>query len=463
MRICILRAAPGKGDDPPYSDIPLFTDSHTFEQRFIKKDTIKQDLNSAAAESFDLYFNFLHWNWLANSFSTSFQKSTDNESAVAAAKYIEYLALPVIGLPSRIVEQYYLDDQGKFVLSNVEFPECNEPMVGGEYSCTVVELDNTPIPLSPVFTDTGLPLNADSNINLFNAIQRLAENTFYANDFHGTFWCTLLFRVTARSEPILTGINLMPKAIFPFTAGGKNLAAEARAVRESYPGGYRSLMHSLIASLFLKRNRNFEASRKVGHEYDGVAPKYDAVTAGIYHDGVKNIVGKYKFDGLVLDVACGTGLVARYHGNPRDRSRYVGIDVSLQMRTECTRNGLYSNVLVGPMQRILITYKDPVDHIICLGAFHYLESNELSLVLSRMFQLAELSVTFTIDEIPDSYRESQSKRGREYMVGFNHLDEVERYGTPVGWKLVDRWRYLGWTSPTTGDEVYSNVFRFEVV
>ncbi|RVD83496.1 uncharacterized protein DFL_007883 [Arthrobotrys flagrans] len=460
MRICILRAAPGQGDDTHYSDIGLFTDRHTFEQRFINKDTIKPDLNLAAAENFDLYFNFLHWAW---------HGSTHKAAAVLAAKYIEYLAIPVIGLPIRILERCDLDTFGRFMLENVDIDigqlQEENLMVGQEYSCTTIELDNTPIPLSPVpQIDTGVlsklasRISSPSNSSLFNTIQKLAEDAFYANDLHGSFWCTFHFRVTVDAKPVLAGINPMPKTIFPFTS-----APEACAVRESFPGSYRSLMQSLIASYFLKRNRNFEVFRKIGEEYDEVAPIYDDVTKGVYYDGVNTILKKYNFDGIVLDVACGTGLVARLHGNPHNLSRFIGMELSSQMRTECVRHGLYSTVLVGPMQRLLITYKDPVDHIICMGAFHFLDTNELSLVLSRAFQLARRSVTFTIDEIPNSYKKAQSTRGREYMAGFNHLDEVERYGTPVGWKLADRWRYLGWASPTTGDEVYSNVFRFEAL
>ncbi|KAH1500678.1 hypothetical protein LV164_006015 [Aspergillus fumigatus] len=60
------------------------------------------------------------------------------------------------------------------------------------------------------------------------------------------------------------------------------------------------------------------------------------------------------------------------------------------------------------------------------------------------------SVTYTIDEIPESYIAPQRSWGREYMHGVNHVDEVAAYNVPVGWK-----------SSTTGYDVYTNLFRFE--
>ncbi|KAK6497790.1 hypothetical protein TWF481_012193 [Arthrobotrys musiformis] len=463
MRICLLRAAPGHGDDPRYSDIGLFTDRHTFEQRFINEDTVKKDLNLVAAESFDLYFNFLHWAWCARNHQAA---------AVLAAKYIEYLNIPVIGVPSQILERCVLDEDNSFVVGNVNASATTseskkDPTVDTEtwYTCTTIELDNTPITLPPVsFHTTGELMTSSPSPLLSKEIYKLVEDAFYANDMHGTFWCTSFIRITATNKPILSGISPMSKTMFPFTASGRNLAAEAYTIRKFFPGSYRSLIHCLIASCCLKRNRGAETFRKVGREYDRLAPLYDKATVGIYADGVQTIIKKYNFDGVVLDLASGTGIVARLHGNPNNKTKFIGMDVSSQMRAECMKNRLYDSVILGPMQRLLITYNSPIDHIVCISAFHFLDINELYLVLSRVFQLARLSVTFTIDEIPKSYEKIQRDKSRDYMCGFNHSDEMDRYGAPVGWKLVDRWRYVGWKVPTAGaEEVYSNIFRFEAV
>ncbi|PKX94066.1 uncharacterized protein P174DRAFT_503862 [Aspergillus novofumigatus IBT 16806] len=190
----------------------------------------------------------------------------------------------------------------------------------------------------------------------------------------------------------------------------------------------------------------------------------------IYHDNVRKIATKYNYDGVLLDLACGTGLFARLKGEAQgvtsgdhrsSSTRFIGVDLSPQMGTECLHHGWYERVLVGPIQHVLTEWVDPVDHIVCIGALHYLDTIELSLDLSRAFQLARESVTFTIDEIPESYIAAQRSRGREYMHGVNHVDEVAAFGVLVGWKSADHWKCLGWKSPTTGDDVYTNIFLFE--
>ncbi|KAK6354353.1 hypothetical protein TWF730_008761 [Orbilia blumenaviensis] len=455
MRVCLLRASVAGSKDVGYSDIEKYTDRHTIEQRFIGEDRIKRDLNFAAAESFDVYFNLLPWEW---------HNGPRKALAVLATKYIEDISIPVIGLPSRILERCASDARGRILLENVAGAEATTAE-WDEYACTVIELDNTPIPLSPVFCNTGTLLDPKVNPDLHSAIRKSAEDAFYTNNLHGSPWCT--FTILSRSEqepthPVqLLEVSLMPKAIFTQSADATNPTPEACAIRESFPGGYRSFIHSSISSYFLKRNRASDISRKIAGRYDLVAAHYDAGTTGHYQELLKKIVQTYNFDGLVLDIGCGTGLLARIHGNPQNLSRFIGMDVSLEMKTECLRHGQYECVFVGPMQRLLVAYADPADHIVCFGALHYLDVNELSMVLSRAFQLARLSVTFTIDEIPDSYKEAQSLRGSGYMAGSNHLSEIESYGTPVGWRKVDRSRNMGWVSPTTGVEVYTSIFRFE--
>lgn len=127
----------------------------------------------------------------------------------------------------------------------------------------------------------------------------------------------------------------------------------------------------------------------------------------------------------------------------------------------CLEHKVYEAVVLGPVQKILMVYQKPVDHIVCMGTLHFLSTYELSMVLSRSFQLARSSVTFSVDEIPPVYNDSLKAIGEQYMESLDHLAGVEAFGTPVGWKLVDRWRRFGWKSPTTGAEVYTSVFRFE--
>ncbi|EAW22565.1 class I SAM-dependent methyltransferase [Aspergillus fischeri NRRL 181] len=463
MRICLFQTSdnPSRGDDG-YPDPGLYTDQHTFEHRLISKDSIKQDIDLAAAEGFDVYM-LISWEWHDDQIQSA---------GIQIAKYLEELRLPFIGLPSRILERCKPDLAGRSQLrlaaldSGNPSSDDNRHLVaaGDEYACVVVQLGNTPVALSPGIRHQKEILKRTSNPRLYDEIRSLAEGAFHATDMHGCSWCTVLFRVTNNSKPMLIGIDPMSRIFLP------QLSVEDCAIRESFPGGHRLLINSVIASSLSVHSRSAELLRKVGDEYDGVAPKYDAVTHGIYHDNVKKIATKYNYDGVVLDLACGTGLFARLKGEAQGvtsgdhriyTTRFIGVDLSPQMRAECLLHGWYERVLVGPIQHVLTEWVDPVDHIVCIGALHYLDRNEVSLVLSRAFQLARGSVTYTIDEIPESYIAAQRSRGREYMHGVNHVDEVAAYGVPVGWKLADHWKCLGWKSPTTGDDVYTNIFRFE--
>lgn len=127
----------------------------------------------------------------------------------------------------------------------------------------------------------------------------------------------------------------------------------------------------------------------------------------------------------------------------------------------CLEHKAYEAVIRYPVQKILPAYLKPVDHIVCMGTLHFLSTYGLSLVLSRSFLLARRSVTISVDEIPSVYNESLKASGRGHMESLDHLAGVEAFGTPVGWKLADRWRRFGWKSLTTGVEVYTSVFHFE--
>ncbi|KAK2606443.1 hypothetical protein QQS21_003136 [Conoideocrella luteorostrata] len=96
MRICVLQSSyEGSGctleglDDVP-SQPGAFTTQHTFEYRFIHpdKNKAKQEIDEAAAEGFDFYFNFL-WGTL-----------DDPVAGLQESRYFESLGLPSCGVRS---------------------------------------------------------------------------------------------------------------------------------------------------------------------------------------------------------------------------------------------------------------------------------------------------------------------------------------------------------------------------
>jgi hypothetical protein len=136
------------------------------------------------------------------------------------------------------------------------------------------------------------------------------------------------------------------------------------------------------------------------------------------------------------------------------------VDLSPLMAAKCEKEQNYDKVIIGAMQRIIPSMQ-PTDHIVSISSLHFLSVLDLNLVFMCCFRLARKSVTLMIDDIPDDYNKNLVEMGYDHMIGVNHVVEVEAFGVPRGWKLVDRWRDFGWQSPKTKNDVFTTVFRFE--
>ncbi|KAK2759127.1 hypothetical protein FQN54_003226 [Arachnomyces sp. PD_36] len=140
------------------------------------------------------------------------------------------------------------------------------------------------------------------------------------------------------------------------------------------------------------------------------------------------------------------------------------------LNTEEFYPSLYSSfsgvwMLVGPMQEVLPRISERFDRIVCYQAINFVNKFELSLVLSRCFQLALKSVTIGVDETPDEFntRVREMKPPASFLISTNHIHEIRDFGVPRGWKLTLEERHFGWTSPNVGVDVYTTVFHYERV
>ncbi|CAL8574331.1 hypothetical protein XPA_000294 [Xanthoria parietina] len=148
------------------------------------------------------------------------------------------------------------------------------------------------------------------------------------------------------------------------------------------------------------------------------------------------------------------------NGTTTPKDRLVGVDVSRGMVERCRASGQYNEVLLGSIQDILpglSTY----DHIVCLSVLHFLTAPELSLVLARCFQLARLSLTVSMDEVPNNQAQGPDIPAGLSMESFSHIDEAMAFGIPPGWQLVCRKRRLTCVSPLCGDRIHTTVLRYE--
>jgi hypothetical protein len=96
-----------------------------------------------------------------------------------------------------------------------------------------------------------------------------------------------------------------------------------------------------------------------------------------------------------------------------------------------------------------------------MGALHFLDPVILNAVLARMFMLAKRSVTFEVDDLDESYIQEVKRKHGDLCVNTNHVQTVEEFGVPKGWKLAHKKREFLYNSPTTSGDVYGYAMRFE--
>ncbi|KAL8659568.1 MAG: hypothetical protein Q9226_000349 [Calogaya cf. arnoldii] len=366
---------------------------------------------------------------------------------------------------------------------------------GEEYLVTVIQMHNTPVALTPC--KVGFPdiskttsnflthdlkfdphltmelMNEQSHATLFARLQNTAVEAFLANSmWENCMGCDVDIRVPHDGQPVAIEVNPMPAAFLP-----PGNVFEDLPIKHTFPGGHRAIINIFVANYTL-RQKPSDISRRismVSDAYDGLAETYDAFVEQYtsFPAIVTEIVNSYRFAGSVLELGCGTGLFGRRLGRlPRKldlesmdpcngrsvpNGSLMGVDVSRGMVEKCRKEGWYDEVLIGSLQDILPGLSK-YDHIVCLSALHFMTAPELSLVLARCFQLAQVSLTVSIDEIP--FNHIQGPPGF-FMESFSHVDEVIAFGVPPGWKLICQQRKLAWVSPLCGDRIHTTILRYE--
>jgi SAM-dependent methyltransferase len=97
MRICVLQSTyPDQHELAEHdsgADPSRFTDQHTFELRWIRKDSAKEQIDAVISEKFDFYFNLM-WGQLE-----------DEVAGIEACEYFESFGLPAIGQRSEVLKR----------------------------------------------------------------------------------------------------------------------------------------------------------------------------------------------------------------------------------------------------------------------------------------------------------------------------------------------------------------------
>ncbi|KAL9043538.1 MAG: hypothetical protein Q9214_003279 [Letrouitia sp. 1 TL-2023] len=357
---------------------------------------------------------------------------------------------------------------------------------GQDYSCIIIEMCDTPIALAPTkymfppnmskkthFLTFDIKNRSDvhervmkrmHDTQIFDVIQKTAVEAFTTNQMHGCSWCNVDIRVDKGRQPYVMEVNPMPAVFLTSDRSWEDVV-----ILDTFPGGHIALLNILISTYYLRQDSSDIRAQKIASIYEswGVERYESGINTGsALPQLVQQICTRYNFAGRVLDLGSGTGqfgriLHAEQVSRSQDLSILTGIDITPSMADESRKHG-YSTVHVASLPRILPCLDESsADHVVSMSALSFLSVYDLSLVLFMSFRIAEKSITLHFDEIPPVYNEKVRLAGYSMMMQNNHVGFLEEFGTPRGWKLVDKWKEWSWKSPTVRVDIWCTIVRFE--
>jgi hypothetical protein len=78
-----------------------------------------------------------------------------------------------------------------------------------------------------------------------------------------------------------------------------------------------------------------------------------------------------------------------------------------------------------------------------------------------MFMLARKSITFEIADLGQEYIDEIRNKHGDLCFNANHIEAMEEFGTPKGWRNVYRERKYFYKSPSKNIDVFGYAMRFE--
>lgn len=381
-------------------------------------------------------------------YANSFKAAERNRSDIAVQEFVEgqYYLVSVIALgeaavalPPCIVKRKALAGNDKFLKFELKFdPE------------THLEL-----------------IKKDDNPKLFQRLQQVALESFETGNYsRSNLWCDVDIRVRPDGEVFVLEVNPQLAA---FLTQYPDLP-----IMYGLPGGHTAAINIFIANHFLRQSLAGNTLSKIASTYDKIAHIYNdiiQINSQITHI-IEDVVQEFNFQGRIFDLACRTGILGDAFSKRRQSrgsaqvSRIVGFDIPPRMAEICRKIGAYEEVYVERMELALLQHlkHGAVDLIMCFSAIHFLSPELFSFVLAVSFLTAGRTITVGVDEILDVYKENLRARGHSHVHSTDHIENMEAFGDPPGWRLVSRKRQYCWTSPVTSDDNYTaTVFHFERV
>ena len=290
-------------------------------------------------------------------------------------------------------------------------------------------------------------------------IRETAKNCFKAAGMQGgSGWCRVDMRIDATTGKIyVLEINAFPTLFYP-----RGTFTSDKIVERTYPGGHAALFDMLLATKLIQTKTREKTHQAVSVFFDEWSKGYEVIWEMPTGLTMRNTMATtFDWTGSVLDLACGSGFLgSALHDAGFTSSVLTGVDISTNMSSserikKCYRQPIH----MEPMEEFIMT-ADPYDHIACFNSLQYLPPVIFTAVLSRMFMLARKSISFEVDDMPQTHIDRTNKRVGSSAI-YNNTQTMARFPTPPGWKKVLEKEQPLFHSPNSGITVHGTFYRFE--
>ncbi|KAI0192140.1 hypothetical protein F4808DRAFT_379442 [Astrocystis sublimbata] len=498
MKICVLLRSEndttGTYETNAAPDLPSYIDANTHDTdtRYISKDKGIEEIDQLVGQGFDLCINYL------------FQNNATITEWIEIGKHLSLSTLPCIGaLPISTLGQ--LSD----VTGNMTNPDTMKATSEGPAESTPdMEGQSSTAQLS-VYTNETQICEGDFSV-LVVLIGRTGEALVPIERKHLDINSTEIESV-ATEEPqwqlvqdpsLVACLKLTATQAFDSYRGSEYLAymridlqldgttGQVHAIRadpapaifykrgtnplddliiaKTFPGGHAAFFEVIISSKLAREPDFARRNQGCANQHDKDAGNYHKILAiGALTNRVSPLIGKYDFEGTVLDCCSGSGGFARYAVDNGVKARFSGADYSVEMIKLPDCQALYEKpILIGPIQETLMQ-ASMHDHVVCFGSLHLFRSFDFVSALSQFFLRARKSVTFDVDNLSQTYIQGSAKAAGEKpeeKLDYNHnnVEAALRFGTPLGWKaVIYNEERLAYHSPLMKEDVYTRTYRFE--
>lgn len=263
----------------------------------------------------------------------------------------------------------------------------------------------------------------------------------------------------------ITNVNLSPRLFY----AKDNSPWDSELIEKAFPGGHAAFFEALLSARLSRIPHYVMRNEGCARQHNRLARLYYTIldSTNVTHNRLTPFVGKYDYNGTVLDCCSGSGEFARFANEAGVKAKYSALDYSVEMTELPYSKKLYEQpFIIGPVQEVL-TRAGMHDHVVCFGSLHLLQPFDFVSTISQMFLRARKSVTFDVDDLSDTYIKnfpdaSSEKCWEKLEYNHNNVASAFLFGVPAGWRAVLHGeRRYAYCSLVMKEDVYTHSFRFE--